>query len=56
MPPELRDALLTILTSKDGQQKFHLFSDAFDACKVRRAEHIEQEAVSKHERKRKLSE
>ena len=56
MPPELRDALLTILTSKDGQQKFHLFSDAFDAYKVHRAERIEQEAVSEYERKRKLSE
>ena len=24
MPPELRDAVLTILSSKDGQQRFHL--------------------------------
>ena len=31
MPSELRDAILSILTSKDDQKKFHLFSDAIEA-------------------------
>ena len=56
MPPELRDAVLTILSSKDGQQRFHLFSDVLAAYKTHRADRIEQESVSEYERKRKQSE
>lgn len=56
MPVELRDAILSILTSKDTGKKFHLFSDALDAYKAYRAERIERESQTSYERSRKLSE
>jgi hypothetical protein len=56
MPSELRDAILSILTSKDDQRKFHLFSDAIEAYQDYRKKRIDNTARSDYERAQKLSE
>ena len=56
MPPELRDAILAILTSNDDANQFHLFSHAFEAYKSYRQTRLKRDAATTFEEARKLRE